>query len=357
MEKKPTPYSNIKIFAHPDKLLAIKQGKRTAPLYVRLKPTNACNHRCYYCSYADDELGLRDDVNQKDFIPWAKMQEITDDFSAMGVKAVTLSGGGEPLVYPYILQTINSLLEKKIDISIITNGQLLNGEAADLLTKAKWVRVSLDSASRATYAMTRRIPLDCFEKVCHNINHFAGIKPKACELGINFVVNHENAGEVYDAAKMVYGLGADHIKFTARVTKDLNEYHQPFKARVIDQIHKAERELTHGRFKVINKYEGDFESCLEFHRPYSRCMIKELVTAIAADSKVYFCHDKAYVKSGVVADLRNRSFKEAWFSTEVQERYKNFDASTECNHHCVYDDRNILLNSFFTLDNNHINFI
>jgi len=357
MDRKTTPYSNLKIFAHPDKLKAIRQGVRTAPLYIRLKPTNVCNHRCYYCSYADDVLGLRDDVNPKDYIPWEKMREIIYDFGDMGVKAITFSGGGEPLVYPYILQAMTALLEKGIDISIITNGQLLKDELAQVLTKAKWVRISLDAATEETYAGIRRISLDSFKKVCKNIEHFSRIKPGKCEFGINFVINHENADEVYAAAKMVRNLGVNHIKFAARITKDLDQYHAPFKMQVIEQIHKAEGELSQEGFLVINKYEEDFGLCTEFHRPYSRCVIKEVVTTIAADSKVYFCHDKAYVKSGVVADLKNRSFKEVWFSPEVQERYKNFDASLECNHHCVYDDRNILLNSFLTLNENHINFI
>jgi len=48
----------LKLFANADKLKAIENGKRTAPLYIRIKPTNLCNHRCYYCSQADEALGL-----------------------------------------------------------------------------------------------------------------------------------------------------------------------------------------------------------------------------------------------------------------------------------------------------------
>ena len=98
--EKATPYSNLKIFAHVQKLNDIRDGKRISPIYIRIKPTNYCNHRCYYCSYADDELGLRDSVNRQDQISWDKMQEIISDIRDMGVKAVTFSGGGEPLLYP-----------------------------------------------------------------------------------------------------------------------------------------------------------------------------------------------------------------------------------------------------------------
>lgn len=355
--EKATPYSNLKIFAHAQALQDISDGKRIAPIYIRIKPTNYCNHKCYYCSYADSELGLRDSVNRQDQIPWEKMQEIISDISDMGVKAVTFSGGGEPLVYPYIVETMKQILKAGIDLSIITNGQLLNGERADVLANAKWVRISFDSANAETYAKVRQLPLTAFDEVCNNIREFSKIKQNNCELGINFVINHENADQVYDMAKMVKELGVNHIKFTARVTKDLFEYHEPFKQSVIDQIHRAEAELQEDSFRVINKYEGDFDSALVFHRCYEKCYINRIFTVIAADSKVYFCHDKAYVKEGIVGDLQNQSFKELWFSEETAKRYQDFNPQVECDHHCVYDDRNELLNTFYSLDRKHINFI
>ena len=94
--EKATPYSNLKIFAHAQVLNDIREGKRVAPIYIRIKPTNYCNHKCYYCSYADSELGMRDSVNRKDQIPWEKMKEIITDMDDMGEKAVTKSAGGEP---------------------------------------------------------------------------------------------------------------------------------------------------------------------------------------------------------------------------------------------------------------------
>ena len=357
MMEKATPYSNLKIFAHAQALSDVGEGKRISPIYIRIKPTNFCNHKCYYCSYADNDLGLRDSVNRQDQIPWGKMQEIISDLGDMGVKAVTFSGGGEPLVYPYIVQTMQMILDAGIDLSIITNGQMLKGERADVLAKAKWVRISFDSANAATYSNVRQIPRTAFDEVCDNIQKFSRIKNENCELGINFVINHENADQIYNMAEMVKKLGVNHIKFAARVTKDLFEYHAPFKESAIDQIHRAKAELENETFRIINKYEGDFESALVFHRCYNRCYINRIFTVIAADSKVYFCHDKAYVKEGVVGDLRNQSFKDLWFSEETIKRFQEFDPQIECNHHCVYDDRNELLNTFYSLDKNHINFI
>jgi MoaA/NifB/PqqE/SkfB family radical SAM enzyme len=89
----------LKIFAHPEKIKEIAENKQTAPIHVMVKPTNTCNHACYYCSYADDTLGLRDVVVKSDYIEWSKMEEIIRDLKDMGVKCVSFSGGGEPLTY------------------------------------------------------------------------------------------------------------------------------------------------------------------------------------------------------------------------------------------------------------------
>ena len=341
--EKATPYSNLKVFTHAKILERIAEGEQVAPIYIRIKPTNHCNHKCYYCCYADSSLGLFDSVNAQDQIPWFKMQEIIADMSEMGVKAVTFSGGGEPLVYPYIVETMQKVLEAGIDLSIITNGQLLKGERAEVLAKAKWVRISFDSADAETYARVRNLPLKAFDEVCENIRRFSEEKQDGCELGVNFVVNHENADQVYDMAKLVKGLGVNHIKYTALVTKDLFAYHEPFRQSAVEQIYRAKEELENDNFRIINKYESDFDSVLVFHRCYDKCYINRIFTVIAADSKVYFCHDKAYVKDGVVGDLKNRSFKDLWFSQEVIKRYEEFNPQKECNHHCVYDDRNELL--------------
>jgi MoaA/NifB/PqqE/SkfB family radical SAM enzyme len=357
MAIKATPYSNIKIFAHADKIDAMRRDERVAPLYLRIKPTNVCNHRCYYCSYADDILGLRDKVIPSDQIPWTIMRNILDDIASMDVKAVIFSGGGEPLAYPEIVQTLRAVNESGIDLAIITNGQLLKDERAEALAGAKWVRVSFDSADAATYSKLRNIPLPSWGEVCENIGKFSKLKSPECELGINFVITHDNAAQVYDMAKLVKSLGANHIKFAARVTKDLHEYHKPFKENTFALIRKAVADFADETFRVINKYEEDFEHDAVPLRPYSKCYIKDISAVIGADSKLYFCHDKAYVSNGVIGDLHERGLKELWFSDETARRSRDFDPVAECRHHCVYDDRNILLNTFFSLDQNHINFV
>lgn len=353
--EKATPYSNLKIFGHLEEVNKVKCGARIAPIYVRIKPTNRCNQNCYYCHYKNPYLKL-DQYNPADEINREKMLEIIQDFKDIGVKAVTFSGGGEPLLYPYIEETMEAVLNAGIDLSIITNGSLLTGKTAELLSQAKWVRISLESGCSETYSKIRGVKEDTFHELCENIKSFAKIKSKDCELGVNHVIGPNNYREVYQAGKLMWELGCDHIKYTALMSNDAEKMHAPFKKEVIEQIHKLIEENTED-FKIINLYESDFDSNAVFGRNYDYCAIKDYVTVIAANSKIYYCHDKAYLSAGEIGDISQKSFKDVWFSEETTRKFEMFDPQEICKHHCVYDDRNELLNRFYSLDEQHINFI
>ncbi|MCX7049949.1 MAG: radical SAM protein [Candidatus Sumerlaeota bacterium] len=351
-------YSGQKIFWHGEKLRALAEGRVSAPIYVRVKPTNRCNHRCYYCSYQEDKrLVTAQQMNPKDEIPFEKMCEILEDFRDIGVKAVTYSGGGEPLIYPRIEEILRRTLDCKIDLSVITNGSRLDGAISDALAHAHWVRVSLDSVDAANYAKIRQVSEKELPKILGNLRRFAAMKRPECELGVNFVIGESNAHEVYEACRVIRDTGANHIKLTARNTPDFHKDHEPFKARVLEQIARAKAELPTPEFRIHSVYEEDFIFAGVYERRYCNCAIMEIVPVIGADQKVYFCHDKTYTKKGEIGDIATQSFKQLWFSERTRDCFKTFDARVECRHHCTYDARNMAINEFLKSWSEHINFI
>ncbi len=335
-------YNHSKLAFHKEKLEALAKGEVSAPIYVRVKPTNKCNHRCFYCSYDPDfEYILSERLKRNDEIPEKKMMEILDDFRDIGVKAVTYSGGGEPLIYPYINKTLEKTLENRIDLSIITNGQKLDGRRAELLTQAKWVRVSADYCDEKTFSRIRRVPKVLFHKLVDNLRNFAERKNPDCEFGINFVINGKNFDRIYESARFFKELGVNHIKFSPLYTpRGFLEYHAPFKERVIEEI-KRTKELEDTNFAIYSTYENDFKLAGVDERKYSRCFMMETVPVIAADSVIYFCHDKAYAETGILGSIKDKSFREVWFSEEAAKIFRNFDAKKICRHHCTGDCRNI----------------
>ena len=237
-------YNISKLTFHKDKILSLAKGEISAPIYVRVKPTNRCNHACYYCSYIpDNDCPVSETMNFTDEIPKEKMFEILQDFKDMGVKAITYSGGGEPLIHPDITEIMQKTLDLGIDLSIITNGQELKGKKAEVLKNAKWVRISCGEMDAETFKKTRRRPESWFYELENNIKEFAKNKSPECEFGINFVVQNENASKVYESVKFFKDLGVNHIKITPCWMPDFLNYHKPIKESVIEQVERARKEL------------------------------------------------------------------------------------------------------------------
>ena len=356
-------YGGLKIIWHPEKLTALKDGVVTAPLCSRIKPTNMCNHKCFYCSYDPDAESvniLSENFKRTDEIPYEKMMEILDDFKDIGVKCVTFSGGGEPLIYPHIIPTFKKVVENGLGLSIITNGQKLNGERAEYLKNADWVRISLDACRPETFSKNRDRPKEWFDELINNIRNFVKMKSPDCELGINFVVHHLNKDEVYEAAKFFKELGVNHVKFTPRWIDKKGEwlkYHEPFKEYVIDQIKRAKQELVGEGFDIFDTYENDFKLTGVPKRTYSTCPRMQIVSIIGADCIVYFCQDKAYTKRGALGSIKEQSFKDLWFSEQAKEIFKNFNPKIECQQHCTNDARNILVINAIKNYGKHVNYI
>jgi len=333
-------YGDLKIVWHPEKLQALREGVVTAPIHVRLKPTNACNHNCDYCIYHDVDQ-IHEEMSMRDLIPPAKMAEIISDFREMGVKATTFSGGGEPLVYPHIVRTLEQTLEAGIDLAMNTNGQRLKGSAAELLAMGKWVRVSCDSVGAETYAETRRISINAFGEVVDNIRQFTKIDGRTAALNINFVVTEKNQARVYNAVGFFKDLGVNNIKFTPVWSPQFFDYHAPFVNEVRDQIARARSEFEGEGFSVADTYEDDFSATASCERQYGKCQVMQVNPVIGADETVYFCHNKAYSADGKLGSIKDCSFRDLWFGPEAAEIFKTFDPREGCKHQCTGDPKNI----------------
>lgn len=354
------PYSAVKIFYHKEILDLLRDDKTVNPIYIRIKPTNFCNHHCSYCTYGsgntEHKTSNRDAINNADMIPHDKMMEILGDIARMGTRAITFSGGGEPLTYPYLLEAVEMVKKNNIDLSLISNGQLLENEIAEAFYDAKWVRISFDSPNASEYAKIRGINERAFQSVTSNIQNFARKKSSSCVLGVNYVVGRHNYKRVYEAAKLLRDLGVDNVKFAAVVDNDKN-YHATIKDETIDQIRRAKEEFDSGSFQVINNYENDWNDRNFSTQDFSICYTCRIVTVIGADQKLYLCHTRAYDSNAIVGDIRDRSLYDVWNSKETQTRLLELRPQTECRNFCAYKSRNEMIQAYFDVNVDHVNFI
>jgi Radical SAM superfamily len=135
-----------KLFWHQEAMQKLRDGKGM-PIVTHIMPTDVCNFKCAFCSVqhrAGDSL---------------KMDQIVDyigQLVPLGLKAVILSGGGNPLLFRDGKNDFNSLVEYiyglGLEIGVISNGVALvdqdgrktwKGISTRTLDMLKWVRISL----------------------------------------------------------------------------------------------------------------------------------------------------------------------------------------------------------------------
>jgi GTP 3',8-cyclase len=153
-------------------------GRRIGDL--RVSVTDRCNFRCQYCMPAEGLAWMeRDDV-----LHFEEIERLVALLAAMGVSDVRLTGG-EPLVrrdFPTLVGMLAPLVE---DLSITTNGYLLERDAEALVRAgATRFNVSIDSLQRDRFfEMTRR---DALPRVLCGLEVLAGF-PEAHPIKVNAV--------------------------------------------------------------------------------------------------------------------------------------------------------------------------
>ena len=349
----------MKIFHFKNKVdsLPEKIDKIIAPVHIRIKPTNICNHNCWYCSYKAENLQLGKDMKIRDQIPKEKMIEILDDIIEIGVKSVTFSGGGEPFCYPYLLAVVNKLSKSSIKFSCLTNGSLLQGELAEIFAnKGTWLRISIDGWDKDSYARYRGVSKDEFGKVMNNMENFKKLGGK-CYLGISLVVDRNNHLHIYDFIKRIKDIGVDSIKVSPCVVADNsmenNRYHQPIFDKVKEQIEKATKELATEKFEISDAYH---EPGKGFKKEYTWCPYLQINPVIGADLNVYPCHDKAYnLNEGLIGSVKDCRFKTFWLTNKS--KFFKINPARHCNHHCVANEKNELILEYLNADKKHLAFV
>lgn len=352
-----TLYSSLKFLRFLDRLEALREGRPAAPAHVRIKPTNRCNHNCWYCAYRTDDLKLGEDMDERDSIPATKMAEIVDDLIAMKVAAVTFSGGGEPLLYKPLPETITRLAAGGIRVATLTNGANLKGRVAEALAAhATWTRVSVDAWDDESYVKSRGARKGEFTRLLQNMRAFVATGTR-CVLGVSFIIGRENHHRIAEVCRLFKNVGVNHVKLSAAVVGnnvgENNRYHREFATVAHAQIEEA-LTLAGPGFSVLNHYHELEE---RFEKPYTSCPFLRFLTVIGADLNVYTCQDKAYTRDGTLGSIADRRFSEFWLSRETQAKIAAFDPSRLCGHHCVAHAKNLALHEYLSLNPDHGTFV
>lgn len=333
-----SPYSAWKVFRHRAHLDALASGVHVAPIHVQIVPTNRCQQGCRQCAYRLDGYTSSELFDRRDEIPLPKLLEIVSDCGAMGVKAIEVTGGGEPTLHPGFDELCLAVLDRGIDLGVVTNGATeWRRDRFSILSKAKWVRVSIDAGTPETYALYRRSSLEVFHEVRAVVRRLAASKGPETVVGVGFVVTAENWREVIQAAENARDDGADNIRISAAFQPAGASYFSEFVVEVSELCRQAE-ELSDKSFQVFNNFPERFSELARGHPKDDYCGYQRLSTYIGADLMVYRCCVLGYSRHGVLGDLEFQRFSGMWFSESTKRLLDDFDA--RCCLRCMFWSKN-----------------
>lgn len=111
-----------------------KNNNPNTVISTHISPTSKCNLHCEYCSVKS---------RKQNNIKLEIIQDYVEKLITRGLKAVILTGGGEPTFYPDFNKLVQWLkYDKKLSVALITNGT--NSNSIDDYSVFSWIRVSIN---------------------------------------------------------------------------------------------------------------------------------------------------------------------------------------------------------------------
>jgi len=166
---------------------AVSKGRL---LSMEIEFNQTCNLRCIYC-YALDNPGNRNELSVDEF------KDVITQASDMGARKIIILGG-EPLLYPHLMEMIAFIRELGMEIELFTNGTKVTREMAQALYDSE-VRVVLkmntfDESLQDTLS-GRKGSYQLIQEALANLKS-VGYPSETHPLGVSSIICQQNIEEL-----------------------------------------------------------------------------------------------------------------------------------------------------------------
>ena len=245
-----------KLSYHYERVKAWENGEKIAPVCVDMALTRACGAMCSFCYAMVQEPQERASIKTKDAL------NLLDDFSEIGVKAVSLISDGESTLSKAYVPFIQHASKIGIDVGNATNGWEFEKEKVDqVLPHLTWVRFTVAAGTPGGYSkimFKSDKETSVFDRAMKNIKYAVDLKKKLnlkVTLGIQMVLLPEFKDEIIPFSKLALDLGVDYgvIKHCSddefgTLGVDYSKYEDMY-----DLLKKAEN-MSNEKTKIIIKW-------------------------------------------------------------------------------------------------------
>jgi wyosine [tRNA(Phe)-imidazoG37] synthetase (radical SAM superfamily) len=354
-----TYYSPWKAAHHPDRLARIKAGLPVAPTNIQIDLEGWCPHSCVFCACRNagwQGEGMHFDppkrVGEGTGLAPGIAMALPVQMAELGIGAVEITGGGEPLAYPNLLSFVDACRDNGISRALITNGAFFGPRQAAAFADAAWVRLSLDAATSQAHSAVHRAPESSFGHIVKNLEHFLSVKNSSCIVGASFVIAPENVGEILAAAILYRELGLANVRYTVIYESTRTGWLSPDELVKANALLAEAQKLQTDAFRVFGAiYRLDYYS-----RPnidFSACHAQRFVWAIGTDGMVYPCCIEKYHRGFEIGDLRHETLRQ--IAERQAETVKTFDV-TKCKP-CWLRDKNQFVSYLLEENPAHVDYV
>lgn len=165
-----------KMFFHQQAMEKLKNGEGK-PITSHIMITDHCNHSCSFCSVL---------TRVGDTLPFSVIEGYLDLLIPLGLKAVILSGGGNPILYKCkeTKKNFNDVVDmihgRGLEIGLITNGVKMKKYSSG---RTSWITVNPETLDKCTWIRISMSGLD-HEEMEVNV---PDIDPTKTTLGFSYV--------------------------------------------------------------------------------------------------------------------------------------------------------------------------
>ncbi len=306
------------------------------PLRVQIDVTADCDNSCLACWCNSPLIKSIPDEPQKHSLDYDLLIKVIDELSQMRTKEITISGGGEPLKYKKILETVRYIKNRNISCVLYTNFISANRDLILGLVDARLdcLVVSVWAGSQQTYNLLHpELDKSFFQKIKENLSFLSAQKGRPL-VRIHNVVCSLNCHEIGLIVDFAQEIGADEVSFSVvdaipGVTDFLLLTEQQ-RDKLIDDLHR----LKPSKVRIVNL--NDFTRRLsspgylrgEYDKEYVRknpCYSGWLFSRIDAKGNVNPCLKSHKI---CVGNIYEKSFLEIWNSSlqlEFRRNGRNID--------------------------------
>lgn len=310
----------VKLFLNKDLMKSLLKGK--IPLYhLQLNPTNVCNFKCSMCSCDSRTRGIQ--------YEWDKLKEILKKCHEKGMRAMTITGGGEPFLYPQINELLKFLNEMGVEVGVVSNGTQVHKLNEDGRKGLSWVRIS--ASDNLVYQLsTNNLTLDQW---LDGLDKFisSGIKGQdgLQDFAFSYVVLETPD---YPTMNKLIEFANKHNFTNVRLVHDLCN---------LDKVPSMEEVRSHITVddKIVN-----YQDRKAYQHGIKNCWISLLKPVIAPDGWVYPCCGVQYAKGNTLDFDETMRMCKAEDLNKLYRKQIPFDGS-QCIK-CYYNQYNELLNYF-----------